>query len=714
MKKLNVCILILLILIIQSTAVVGAGDFDSLLLSEDYSYNYDGKSIPSPKSYEVARIMPIDQYSSIVVDLCRVGEDKIAVLFADPAFVVVLDSNFKELAKIAEFKLNNQSSSFNKPEGIFADAAQNIYVTDTQNNRIVVINSSNTVSRIVHAPQKQEINSDLPFEPQKIAVDDIGDMFVVARNQTNGIMQFDKNGIFTGFLGATKVVPNVIELFWRSISTKEQRANSLKIIPTEYSNLCIDKSGFVYPIVSAVDTYEMYAAVQGRSAGNTPPIRKLNSLGNDVLIRAGSHSPMGDLEFNLNGKGAGASRFIDVCISESGNYSLLDINRNRIFGYDQRGNLMYIFGSSGDRDDQFKKPVAIESIGENILVIDEVGKSIKEFKPTNYQKKLESAIIGITTRESGIDVWQSILKEYPYNELAQFEIGKILLSQGKYEEAMHAFRLSHNKDYYSKALKLQSKEQGLKNADKILGSVLAAVLLIILLAVFSRKIKQDLSKYKVIAKFNNRHRKQINEITYCKHLITHPFDGFWDIKRENRGSTRTASFIIIATVVTNCLYRYTTPYLFQSDGFDKSNPVLLGLIQVIVPLLFWCVANWCVTSLFDGNGNFKDIYVYSAYSLIPLPFALVIMTVMGQFINLDQQPLYRIILPLTLMIVAFLLYAGTVATHEYSAGKALGAISLILVSIGIMVFILILVVTLSQQIIIFINDCTREITMRFQ
>lgn len=713
MKKLSVYFLLIFIYILSSGIPITAQDFDRMLISEDYSYNYDGVSIPVPKSYVINNTILLDHYNSRAVDLCIYSHDKIAVLFSDPAFIVIFDSKYNEIAKISKFYVDGKESTFGKPEGIFADN-DHIYVSDTTNNRIIKFDSSLNASKIITSPSKQEINSELPFEPQKIAVDDIGDMFVISRNQTNGIMQFDINGKFTGFLGATKVVPNLVELFWRSISTKEQRANSLKIIPTEYSNLCIDKNGFVYPIVSAVDTYEMYAAVIGRSPGNTPPVRKLNSLGNDILIREGSHAPMGDLEFNLSGKGSGASRFIDICISNDGIYSLLDINRNKVFGYDQRGNLMYIFGSDGDNNEQFKKPIAIESFGEYLVVIDEVKKQLMVFKPTNYQNLLKNAISGIATRKSGINEWTNILKENPYNEIANFEIGKILLSQNKYDDAMVKFKLSHNKEYYSKALKLKNKATGINNANKIFGVILGIIAVFILIFIFRKKIKQKLLQNDKIHKHTVKYQKSINEILYIKHLAMHPFDGFWDIKRENRGSVKTATFILSFSIITNCLYRYTTPYLFQTDKFETSNPLLLGVIQIVIPLLFWCIANWCVTSLFDGNGNFKDIYIYTCYSLFLLPLAFLVMTLMGQIITLDQQPLYLVILPLTLMISMFMLYAGTVSVHEYTPGKALGAISLILLSIGVMVFILILIITLSQQIFVFLNECVKEISLRFQ
>ena len=51
-------------------------------------------------------------------------------------------------------------------------------------------------------------------------------------------------------------------------------------------------------------------------------------------------------------------------------YSLLDRRRGRIFTYDHEGNLLYIFGGLGTQAGTFVTPVAIENIGNTIIVLD--------------------------------------------------------------------------------------------------------------------------------------------------------------------------------------------------------------------------------------------------------------------------------------------------------------------------------------------------------
>ena len=38
------------------------------------------------------------------------------------------------------------------------------------------------------------------------------------------------------------------------------------------------------------------------------------------------------------------------------------------------------------------------------------------------------------------------------------------------------------------------------------------------------------------------------ELLYAFHVMLHPFDGFWDLKHEKRGSVRAASTILAATI----------------------------------------------------------------------------------------------------------------------------------------------------------------------
>ena len=144
------------------------------------------------------------------------------------------------------------------------------------------------------------------------------------------------------------------EKFWKRIATKEERSNQRLFIPTEFTGIDIDDDGFVY--ASNIDDSGVQA------------IRRLNPRGQDVIKKGANENLGGDLWTSGFSNYSGASQITDVVYREKGMYSLLDRRRGRIFTYDHEGNLLYIFGGLGTQAGTFVTPVAIENIGNTIIV----------------------------------------------------------------------------------------------------------------------------------------------------------------------------------------------------------------------------------------------------------------------------------------------------------------------------------------------------------
>ena len=55
-------------------------------------------------------------------------------------------------------------------------------------------------------------------------------------------------------LGRRGLEPNIVDYIWSRIVTDEQRSRRALFLPTEYSNLHIDESGFISATVSGLTT----------------------------------------------------------------------------------------------------------------------------------------------------------------------------------------------------------------------------------------------------------------------------------------------------------------------------------------------------------------------------------------------------------------------------------------------------------------------------
>lgn len=375
-------------------------------------------------------------------DFCHTTDGKVYVADTGNNRIVVLDKNMKEVVNIiTSFDNNGKEDTFNQPYGISVSEANQIYIADSQNHRIVVLEQDGTLIKIVENPQSESLEEGYVFVPLKLTVDYADRIYVIAQNMFEGIMVFEANGEFSSFFGTIKVEISLWDKFWKRVANKEERSKQQLYIPTEFTGIDIDPDGFVY--ASNIDS----TGVQG--------VRRLNPKGEDVIKKGYNQNLGGDLWIVSTSDYAGPSQFTDVAYRENGIYSCLDRKRGRIFTYDHEGNLLYIFGGLGTQEGTFSLPVSIEDIGGGLAVLDANKSEIICFEVTEYGRLINEAV---ALRYDGdeakaVEIWKRVLELDENNELANTGIGKAYLTAGDYKMAMKYLKLGMSRDYYSIAYK---------------------------------------------------------------------------------------------------------------------------------------------------------------------------------------------------------------------------------------------------------------------
>ena len=100
--------------------------------------------------------------------------------------------------------------------------------------------------------------------------------------------------------------------------------------------------------------------------------------------------------------------------------------------------------------------------------------------------------------------------------------------------------------------------------------------------------------------------KLLKSLRYALYVITHPFDGFWDLTHEKRGSLGAANVLVVAFFMTQLWSMRFTNFMFMDVLWEKIN-IWQQILGNLAPILIYCAANWCLTTLFDGKGRFVDI-----------------------------------------------------------------------------------------------------------
>jgi hypothetical protein len=137
--------------------------------------------------------------------------------------------------------------------------------------------------------------------------------------------------------------------------------------------------------------------------------------------------------------------------------------------------------------------------------------------------------------------------------------------------------------------------------------------------------------------------------------------------------------------------------------------VFIQIIAVIVPVVLWVIGNWCLTTLFDGEGSLKDIYIASCYSLAPLPVFVILSTILTNVLTVSEGGIIGLLVGLGYVWVGILLFFGMAVTHDYTTGKNLIAVVGSIVAMAVIMFIVILFSSLVMKMALFLISLFTEV-----
>ncbi len=679
-----------------------------------YTYSIDGFALVSPDAYVPDRIIDSDNltYQGKPVkivdprDLFVDEDNNIYLVMGSPNQVVVMNEYFNIQFIISSF-INEHGvpDSLAGPSGVFV-TEDKIYVADTDNRRIVMFNRDGSFYKTIEEPDADVFPDNSIYKPEAIAVDKYGRIYVVSTTTYMGVIAINEEGDFQGFVGAQQVTISAFDIFWRRFMTEEQRARSDSYVSTEYNNIAMDDNGFIYVTTSSIDEASQQSAIETKESKYSP-VKLLNSKGNDIMKRTGFFGPGGEVNVSNLSTAIikGPSRIIDVAVGPEGTWSIVDEKRSKIYTYNAEGELLHIFGDTGTQLGNISSIKAISYLGDDLLVLDKNSLNITKFRRTEYGDLLISAIHNTNERkyDETINYWQDILQRNNNFDSAYIGIGKSLYRSAQYEEALDYYEAAYDTTNYSESFKEIRKEW----ISKFFILIPVAAILAIVLIVFFFKYAAKVNKVTAL-KVGRKSFKE--EILYTFHLIFHPFDGFWDLKHEKRGSVRGAFFWIIVTIIAFFYQAIGTGYIFNPR--DSYSTIFVQVISVVVPVVLWSVANWCLTTLFEGEGSFKDIFVATSYALAPLPMLIIPATIYSNFALENEALVINLLIGIGFAWAGMLIFFASQVTHDYTFSKNILTTIGTIVGMAVIMFIILLFSTLLTKVITFVSDIITEISYR--
>ena len=723
MKKLTSVLCLLFVFLMVLSIPVGAAR-----TYQTYTYSIDGKALYSPDAYTAqktidAAAMGLDLTMLNASDIAVDQDENVYIVDTDRDRIICLDRYYRLRFVIDDF-LNDQKvmDKFTKPKGMYVTADRyegdvlkypgRIFVCDTQASRIVTFNLDGSFHSIISAPESELFDDDAIYWPVAVAVDAYDRLFVVSSETNEGVIVMTDKGEFTGFVGAQQSVTSVWDQIWRRFQSDEQREKSKSVISYPYNNIDIHPNGFIYATIYAEElTKQMEAAIKAKSStsGTYAPCKLLNPAGDEIMRRNGFWPPAGEIDFNnkYNDKLTGVSRVTDVACGPEQTWSIIDYKRSKIYTYDFDGNLLFAFGDSGSQLGNLSSIEAIAYQNDTMLVLDGTGKNqrLVVYNRTEYGDVLVSALHYQNVRQydRAIDAWKEILMRNSNYDAAYIGIGDSLYRSGAFEDALEYYKSAYDTDNYSIAYKELRKEWISKFFLLIPVVVVVFVVLISKFLKFTAKVNKRVSVSGKKPTFKE-------ELLYVFHVMFHPFDGFWDLKHEKRGSLRAALVFMLITVIGLFYRSVGAGYIMNPQG--QYSTIFMQFMVVLIPVLLFSVANWCLTTLFEGEGSFKDVLIATGYSLLPLPITMIPTTLFSNYIVSSETDLLSLIVTIGFVWAGFLIFFGTMVTHDYTMGKNVITVLGTIVGMAFIMFLGILFTSLVMDIFTFVSGYVTEIIYR--
>jgi len=206
-------------------------------------------------------------------------------------------------------------------------------------------------------------------------------------------------------------------------------------------------------------------------------------------------------------------------------------------------------------------------------------------------------------------------------------------------------------------------------------------------------------------------RRYFASLKFGLYVIIHPFDGFWDLIHEKRGTIAAANTFLILFLIARVLKLLLTSFQFISAPIQYIN-VFQEMGSLALPFIILCLANWAMTTLFDGKGRFKDIYMAMCYALIPYILIQIPMILVSNMLTFEEGSFYTVFLSFSVVWSIFLVFVGLMEVHDYGPGKTLIFLIVTVFGAAVIIFLLLVFFSLLGDALSYFISLYREIVFR--
>jgi sugar lactone lactonase YvrE len=669
MKKLPVLVILILCVVMFMEAPVC---FASPATSYTYSMDAKERYIRTQDAYLPDRTITdlgLDKPEDIFID------DRDYLYIADTGNRRILIYNVVNGRIVREIKHEKMLT----PTGIYVTKNYEIYVADVSSSQILRFAENGELIETFGRPTAPAYGTN-DFNPMKVAVDEAGNMYVLAEGIYDGIIQLAYSGEFLGYFASNRVELTFIQRLQDLFFTEAQKKQLLGRTPVTFSNLTVDRNGILYSTTNGDDVEQ--AVKKHNTAGQ--------SMFQDPVIAT---DDLIDLFVDANG--------IIYAVSKAG----------LIFVYSTEGEFIYSFGAFNSLQDvsgifSSLSSVAVDSKG-NVWTADNDKSFIQSFVPTEYSQLVYRALreYNAGNYKESIALWRNILKLNQMSVLAHNNIGKNLLFEEEYEQAMYHTEIAGNRYYYSQSYWEIRNVWLQKNLAYILLIGVGIYIISKLIGLINRATGFLAAPVSLVKRVYNI--APIRDTLYMFRFFAHPLDSFYEVKKGHKGSYLGATIVYLSTFIAFMVSLVGKGFIYQRVAVEDID-YQANVIGFFALTLLFVLCNYLVSSINDGEGKLGQLYKMLCYSMGPLLLSLILTTIMSHFLTLNEVFFLQMITITGIVWTGLLILLGVQENHNYDTRVAIKSILMTVLFMLIIIVVLLIIIIMAEQLYQFFESIVKE------
>lgn len=687
MKRISRIIAFMFAAVLVALIAIPSGSTSAKVPYRTYTENGYGEYVETQTAYipsnTIVKIMSniegIDNFTLNNASDIKVHGDKMYIADTYSSQVVVADLKGNLIQLIGKDELSDPSGLFITDEYIYV--ADETYVAKKEGAVLVYDHDGNLVT--TYNKPKDVLYGSAAYQPSKLIVDAAGNMYIVGKANSNGIIQISPTdgGTFLGYFGANAAEVSAMTKFLSIILSDSQIASMSGSAPLSIDNVSIDSKGLIYTI----------------TGGTELAIKKLNIAGTNLF--EADFYPTSAITVSVG-------QYDNIYVGTSDGY---------IYEYTSEGSCLFVFGGQDANENRvglFKKLTALTvDSNDNIYVLDSETNEIQVFAPTEFTQLIHESLVLYSRGlyEESKEPLEQVIRMNGLFDYANKAMAQAFFYEGSYEDAMNSYRLAKDKEGYSEAF------WEVRNVwlQKYVVWLLAVIVGLVIVVKFLKFANRKWNIFAPISKATKTIREKMlyRRLVFCVKYMRHPMDGTYAVKREGMKSYISAGILTVIFILFNIIYKYFCGFIFKTvkDGRYEISSDVMTILGILIAA---SAVTYLVSTINDGEGRFKEILCGYVYSLTPYILIKPFLFVLSMVLTLNEAFIMEFANLIVIIWMVILIFLTVKEINNYSFKETCKVIGLTFFTAFVFILMGIVIYILASQVVGFVVSIYGEVVYR--